>query len=193
MHLRLVPEQNIRNATPVSKGYKTDESKKVAIDKPLFRLELPTGWREVAPARASLVVTPSYSFFSSSTQEQVLDIYIDIVPTNLAVNRAIVVSPQGDGLTYDMVSDNCTTFTDASLKNPQTGTAPARWQTVNFICDMANAARASVGTMSVEGVNQVTVTGPTAGAHKLFIAYTDNNISPGYGTFYEILQSLHFK
>lgn len=192
MNLRIAPQQEIRNATPVSKGYKTSTEAKVAIDKPLFRLELPGGWKEIAVDKNS-ITGPKFSFRSPSQQAQLLDMYIDNLPVNLAVNRAIVVSAQGDGLAYDNVSENCTTFTDSSLKNPQTGHAPAKWQTTNFICDMANYARAVVGTVSNEGINQVTVTGPTAGEHKLFITYTDNNISPNYSTLYDILGSLHFK
>ncbi len=192
MHLRILPEQDIKNSTPVSKSYKTSDSAKVIIDKPLFRVELPTGWREVAVDKLS-PTAPKFSFRSPSAQAQLLDFYIDNPPVRMAVNKAIIVAAQGTGLSNDAVSDNCTTFTDASLKDPATGNAPARWQTVNFICDMGNFPRAVVGTMSTEGVNQVTVNGPTAGSHKLFITYTDNNISPNYSTLYEILRSLHFK
>lgn len=192
MNLRIAPQQEIRNANPVSKGYKSNTEAKVVIDKPLFRLELPSGWREITNNKDS-PTAPKFSFRSPSSQAQMLDLYIDYTPVNMAVNRAIAVSAQGDGLAYDNVSENCTTFTDSSLKNPQTGNAPAKWQTTNFICDMANYARAVVGTMSTDGINQVTVTGATAGTRKVFITYTDNNISPNYSTLYEILGSLHFK
>ncbi len=192
MHLRIAPEQEIRNSSPISKGFKTNTEAKVSIDKPLFKLELPSGWREIAVDKKS-PTAPKFSFRSPSEQAQMFDIYIDNPPLNFPVNRAIVVSAQGDGLAYDNVSENCTSFTDSSLKNPQTGNAPAKWQTINFICDMANYVRAVVGTMSTEGINQVTVNGTTTGTHKLFIAYTDNNISPNYSTLYDILGSLHFK
>ncbi len=192
MHLRVAPQQDIRNATPVSKGYTTSSNAKVTIDKPLFRLELPTGWKEISTDKASST-GPRYSFRSTSEMSQMLDMYIDNPPVNMAVNRAIVVSAQGDGLAHDNVSENCTTFTDSSVANPRTGTAPAKWQTTNFICDTGNFARAVVGTMSTDGMNQVTVAGPTVGSHKLFIIYTDNNISPNYSTLYDILGSLHFK
>lgn len=192
MHLRIAPEANIRNAAPVSKSYQTGVAAKVTIDKPLFSLELPKDWHEVATDKNS-PTAPKFSFSGTSAQAQMLDMYIDNPPVNMAVNRAVIVSGQGDGLSYDSVSDNCATFTEASLKNPQTGNAPARWQATHFICDMANQTRALVGTMSTEGVNQVTITGPTVGAHKIFITYIDNNINPNYSTFYDILQSLHFK
>lgn len=192
MHLRILPDQEIRNAPPVSNGTSTDDNKKVTIDKPLFTMELPAGWREIA-VNTSMPIPPKFSFRSQSKQSQVLDLYIDTLPTTMAVNRAIVVSGQGDGLSYDTVSDNCTTFTESSLTDPRTGTAPGKWQTINFICDMANAARAVVGTMSTEGINQVTVKGPKSGSHKFFMTYADNNISPNYSTLYAILGSLHFK
>lgn len=192
INLRITPRQEIRNATPVSKGYKTGSETKLAIDKPLFRLELPAGWREIENDKTSLTA-PKFSFRSPSEKAQMIDLYIDNPPVTMAVNRAIVVSSQGDGLSHDNVSENCTTFTDSSLTNPQTGYAPAKWQETTFICDMGNYARAVVGAMSVDGINQVTVSGPTAGQHKLFIVYTDNNISPNYVTLYEILDSLHFK
>jgi len=192
MHVRIAPVQDIRNTPPISNNYQTNSTAKVIIDKPLFKLELPKDWHEIT-TDANSSTAPKFSFRSPSAQAQLLDLYIDNPPLNFAVNKAIIVSPQGDGLSYNTVSDNCTTFTEASLKNNQTGDAPARWQTIQFICDMANSARAVVGTMSTEGVNQVTVTGPTKGSHKLFITYTDNNISPSYTVFYDILRSLHFK
>lgn len=192
MNLRIAPEQQIRNASPVSKGYTATQTAKVSIDKPLFKLELPAGWKEI-PTDNNSPTAPRHSFRGPERDAQFFDLYIDNPPVNMVVNRAVVVSGQGDGLAYDNVSENCITFTDSSLKNPQTGQAPAKWQTTNFICDMANSARAVVGTMSTDGMNQVTVTGPTVGAHKLFIAYTDNNISPNYSTLYDILGSLHFK
>jgi len=192
MNLRIVPEQNLRNAAPVSKGFQINSKTKVTIDKPLLKLELPVGWHEISTDK-KVAATPTYSFASPSADAQIMDIYIDAVPTTMAVNKAVVVSAQADGLGYDTVSDNCTNFTESSLKDPRTATAPARWQTINFICDMGNYARAVVGTMSTEGINQVTVTGPTTGPHKLFITYTDNNISPSYSVLYEILRSIHFK
>lgn len=192
LHLRLTPEQNIRNAAPVSNNYKSGTGAKVPVDKKLFTMVLPSGWHEASTDK-KLAITPTYTFDSPQVQAQTMDIYIDKLPTSMAVNKAIVVSTQGDGLAYDSVSDNCTNFTEASLKNPKTGDASARWQTINFLCDMSNPDRAVVGTMSTEGINQVTVVGPTVGAHKLFITFTDNNINPNYSSFYEILQTLHFK
>jgi hypothetical protein len=155
-------------------------------------MELPSGWKEVSPGAGS--TAPDYSFRSPTEQAQLLDVYLRVLPTNMAINKAIAVSPQGDGLTYDSVSDNCTTFTGvAGSAQRAAGPVVARWQGIDFICDTGNYARAVVGTVSKEGINQVTGTGPATGAHKIFIAYTDNNINPDYSVLYAILGSLHFK
>ncbi len=189
--LSVTPRQDIRNAPPLSKQYNAAGNKKITIDKPLFTLELPQGWVEIPEGKTA--AAPTYSFRAPQGQSQYFDMYIDTIPATMALNRAIVVSPQGSGVSYDRVSENCTTFTDSAQKNPSTGYAPARWQGADFICDMGNFARALVGTVSTEGINRVTVTGSANGPHQLFIAFTDNNINPNYTTLYDLLASLNFK
>lgn len=191
-HIRIAPKQEIKNAPSVSTSYATDEAKKITVDKPLFSMELPAGWKETT-ANASIIPTPKYTFISQSGDKQVLYMHIDQDTSNVALNRAIIVSTQANGIAYDTVSENCVTFTDPSTKDPRTAHAPARWQRANFICDMGSVERAVVGTISTEGINQVSVAGPTSGQHKLFILYVDNNINPDYSTLYSILGSLHFK
>lgn len=191
-HLRVTPRQQLRNSPSLSTQYGASEAKKVVIDKPLFRMELPGDWKEMSPGH-EIVPAPTYSFTSPSTDKKDMYIYIDTVPSDMALNRAVTVNAQGDGIAYDVVSENCATFTDPATKDKRTGYAPGRWQAANFICDMGNSQRTVVGTVSTEGVNQVTVNGATTGRHKLFIMYTDNNINPSYSTLYSILGSLHFK
>ncbi len=190
-NLRISPTQHIKNAPSVSTGYNASGTTKVAISKPEFSLELPTGWKERQVIASP--TGPKYTFASPSSEAQVFDFYIDNPPTNMALNRAIAVDAQGNSLNYDRVSENCTTFTDPKNKNAQTGHAPARWQETDFICDMANASRAVVGTISKDGINQVTVTGETIGSRRVFMTYTDNSISPNYTTLYDILGSIKFK
>lgn len=191
MHLQIAPTATIRNDTPVSKNYTSSQAAKVAVDKPEFKMELPAGWTErkvtVSPTG------PRYTFAAPAGESIVLDVYIDNPPTNLAINKAIVVSAQGNGLSHDYVSENCVTFTDPKYKNPQTGFAPARWQELNFICDMASPNRQVVGTISRDGINQVNITGASGATHKIFFTYTDNNITPSYYTLYDILTSMQFK
>jgi hypothetical protein len=122
-----------------------------------------------------------------------MQIYIDNPPQSFGINKAIAVSASGNGIVYDSVSDNCITYTDVSKRDPATGFATAKWQGIDFYCDIANYARAVVGTVSKDGFNYFNATGPNFGTHKVFITYTDNNISPDYSVLYEILDSLQFK
>lgn len=191
MHLKIAPIATIRNDTPVSKNYTSSQAAKLKVEKPELKMELPAGW--VERKVISSPTGPRYTFSAKTGEAKVLDIYIDNPPTNLAVNKAIVVSSQGNGLMHDYVSENCMTFTDTKFKNPQTGFAPARWQEINFICDMASPNRQVVGTISKEAINQVTTTGLSGATHKVFMTYTDNDITPSYSTLYDILSSLEFK
>lgn len=191
MHLRIAPTATIRNDTPVSKNYTSSQAAKVSVDKPEFKMELPAGWTERKVI--SSPTGPRYTFSAASGEPKVLDVYIDNPPTNLAINKAIVVSSQGSGLTHEYVSENCVNFTDPKYKNPQTGFAPARWQEIDFICDMANSNRQVVGTISRDGANQVNTTGVSGATHRFFMTYTDNDITPSYSTLYDILGSMQFK
>ena len=190
-HLRITPSATIRNAPPASRNYDAASPATFAVTKPEFSVEFPAGWveRTVIPSP----IGPKYTFAAPSPQAKQFDIYIDNPPTNLAINKAIAVSAQGDGMTHDRVSENCITYTDPKSKNPQTGNAPARWQEINFICDMSNTERQVVGAISRDGMNQIAVSGPKNVAHKVFVTYTDNDISPDYTVFYGILNTLHFK
>lgn len=191
MHLRLEPKQNVHNSPPVSKAYDVSSAKKVHIDKPILTMDLPAGWTEAKlPASPT---APAYEFRSKSQDAQVLDIYIDNPPPLFGINRAIAVSVSGSGLQYESVSENCTSYTDITKRGPTGGIAPAKWQGMDFYCDVANYARAVVGTVSHDGINYLSVTTPTQGVHKIFITYTDNNISPDYSTLYDILNSVQFK
>ena len=193
MNLRITPKQELYNSAPLSNSYDVTENKKITIEKPLFSLELPSGWKENAIEPSPLAPKYRFSNPDSKSGGQMIELFIDTVPTAIAINKVLVVEPSEKGINHEQVSENCTTFTESNLTNPKSGTAPARWQGVNFICDTGNYARQVVGIASTEGINQVTVTGSTNGTHKLFILYYDNTITPDYNILYEILNSLQFK
>ena len=190
-HLKITPHQNIYNSPPSSSAYQIQTQEKVTIDKPELTLELPRGWTEESIPKTP--TSPRYSLRSPSADARLLQIYIDNPPQSFGLNKAIVVSASGTGVIHNTVSDNCTTYTDISKRDPVTGFATAKWQGIDFYCDVANSSRAVVGTVSTDGFNYFNATGPTFGTHKVFITYTDNNISPDYSVFYAILDSLHFK
>jgi hypothetical protein len=114
---------------------------------------------------------------------------VDHIPTALAINRLLAVQSSGDKMTpVGMVSDNCTNFTDKATESAATGTAPAKWNGVNFICDMANYERDVVATGSSGGINMVTLSSKS-GTHQVCLVYTDNSIDPDYSVFTDIVQS----
>jgi hypothetical protein len=189
LHTTTTPSSTIHNAPPVSTIYNSNSTAKVHIDRPLFTVDLPIGWQ--ATAVTANVNVPTYSFISPSAQAQRLDLYIDNVPHNMAVNRAVAVVAKGAGLDHENVSDNCATFTPAT--NAATGVSAGKWQGTDFLCDEGNFERDVVGTASTEGLNTISLTGPTVGSHKIFMAYANNNVNPDFAALYTILESFTLK
>lgn len=185
------PPRSINNSPPVTTRYAPDTAARTVVEKPLFTMKLPYGWQERRPEGG--VQPPSYRFWAGSGKTAQLDMYIDNVPPAYALNKVLVVSPTGNGLTHGTVSENCSTFTDTAKTDPRTAQAPSKWQGVSFVCDVGNYTRAVVGTASAEGANVVSVEGSATGKHKLFVVYTDNAINPDYAVLYDILASLRFK
>ena len=153
-----------------------------------FTLELPSGWRRVAPPN---VPYTAYSWQGAGADAaRHLDVYVDRIPSDLAVNRLLAVQPAGDHMNIlDTVSDNCTNFTDKATESLATGTAPAKWADVNFICDMGNYERNVVAIGSAGAVNDVALAGPATGRHHVLLVYWDNSADPDYTLFTAIVQS----
>jgi hypothetical protein len=190
-NVQIKPVQTIRNAPAVIKDYKPGDVGRIEVSKPLLTMKLPYGWTEKQVDGG--VDPPLYRFQAGPTAPQQLDVYIDNVPPVYAFNKVVAVSSLGQGINYGTVSDNCSTFTDTAKTNPATGYAPAKWQGVDFMCDMGNYTRQVVGTASTEGMNVLTVHGANGKKYRAFFVYTDNNINPDYTTLYAILSSLRFK
>lgn len=179
------PHTVIHDANPTTTHISLLPTQKYQL--PSFEINLPKDWKQVTPA----VGQAAYSWRGATkeTEARSLDIYIDQIPANFAVNRMLPLVANGTGLqAMGGVSNNCSTFTLASATNPQTGVAPSKWDGIDFLCDMANYLRDIVGTSSAEGINSVTVSGPS-GSHKYFFVYTDHSGEPEYDTFTQALQS----
>lgn len=189
MHTTTTPSTTIYNAPPLSTSYVSDSTLKMHVDEPLFTLDLPAGWKAI-PSVTS-VNTPSYTFSSPSAQARELDVFIDNIPSSLALNRVVTVNARGTSMDHQDVSENCATFTPAT--NSASGVVAGKWQGTSFLCDEGNYERDVVGIASSEGVNFVILTGPTAGTHKIFMTYTDNNINPNFSVLYAILESFKLK
>lgn len=71
---------------------------------------------------------------------------------------------------------------------------PAKWDGVDFLCDMDSKFRNVVGSSSPGNINKVTLTSQTSFTpHSFFFVYEDNNYNPEYTIFYEMLDSFKVK
>lgn len=190
LHLNIKPSAVIRNAPARTTQFNTPNAK-THIDTSTFSVDLPAGWQTFNAV--TNVTPPTASYRSNGEQIQMLSVYIDNIPSNLAVNRVVIVSSEGNGMSHGSVSDNCTSFTNPTSDEEQKGYADGKWQGTTFLCDVGNYERNVVGITSPEGVNEVTLTGDKSGRHKVFITYTDNAINPNFSVFYDILSSFKLK
>jgi len=178
---------------PVVTPYDATDPKAVSVSEPLFTLSLPAGWKV---RDNNDIPKPAYSWSGTVKEDATrsISLYLDALPQGLAVNRALPVQPKGDSMTIiGNVSDNCTNFTRPTTDDTKAGTAIARWQGTQFVCDIGNNTRDVVGLSTTDGVNGVTLTGPQAGRHQVYMAYTDNSASPDYTIFVDVLKSFQLK
>lgn len=173
----------------------------VTINEPLFTLQLPGQWKEVARNSDPRYQSIQWNFVSPKTAGRWVRIYEDTIPADFALNYLQPVTATNNGLTPGPLSDNCVTFTqgatpgtnrDVSVPNSQAA-LPARWQKVSFMCDNSHVSHQVVGTGGTEGNNVVTVTGPQHGPHKYFFVYEDDAYHPDYSVFLNVLGSFQVK
>lgn len=185
------PKSEIKQAQATYK--KIDYSKKTqTFSNEYFEIELPATWRSINQSSGSY---KTFSYQSNNGSDgQIMQIFIDTIPVNFAVNRALIVKSQGEKVSVESpISDNCTAYTKNAANVGQYGAA-ARWQGVDFLCDMANTLRNVIGTSSVDGVNTVNLSSPSTGRqYKVFFTDTANGINPDYNTFVSAVNSFRLK
>lgn len=160
------------------------------FDEGIFTISLPADWKFVGHQTASYNI---YTWHNTKTNPGVeqLQIYLDTIPASLGVNRVLPVQGNGNRVVPTEVSDNCANFTGNKVPGPEN--TPAKWDGINFLCDLGNYERDVVGTSSSDGINIVKLAGSTTGHHNLFFAYTDNGPTPDYTIFTDAVQSFRLK
>lgn len=190
---QLRPDTTLRQSQPVVRQVTASDTALQHIVTSIFLVDLPPHWRATT-APGAPGATGSWQGVSGDDAARRLDVYVGAVPADLAVNRLLPVSPSGARLEMSgTVSDNCVNFTDKTAKVAASGTAPAKWDGVSFICDMGNYERDVVAIGSDEGINAVTLAGPAAGRQRVLLVYTDNNVSPDYSIFTAIVRSFRLR
>lgn len=180
-HITGSPAQDFQVTVPSDNTARFTES--------TFSIALPTDWKAT---HVNETPQPTYSWENTTGNKGVetLDVFVDDVPTNFAINSVLPIEANGTKLVLaGEVSDNCTSFTGGASTSTADGYTAAKWDGVNFLCDVANYERDVVGTSSPQEINTVTVTGPSTGTHKYFFVYTDNSAEPDYTIFTDALQS----
>ena len=174
-----------------------DSVNRFRVNEPLFTLELPGDWKELKRQNDQTENSITWQSTRTSGDGRSLKLYIDTIPTSMAVNRLLPVSAQGSTIVPGDISENCATFTQGGTLNVYEAAklkeTPAKWNKTDFICDLPRVNDNRVGTGSAEGINSVTVTGPTKGAHKYFFLYTEHNIQPNYELLHNALRSFTAK
>lgn len=157
------------------------------IDEPLFTMTLPDNWREVSSVTTA--TQNSITWQPSTGTSRWLTVYIDKIPSNIAVNRLLPLTDRGRSLVYGTLSDNCATFASEPINTTSGNPVLAKWNGVDFYCDLAGKNDGQVGTGSAGSINSTTVTGPKTGSHRYFFVYVDRSSEPDYDTFCAALNS----
>lgn len=174
-----------------------DSVNRFRVNEPLFTLELPGDWKEIKRQNDQTENSITWQSTRSAGDGRSIKLYIDIIPTKLALNRLLPVTAQGHTIVPGDISENCATFTQGGTLNVHEAAklkeTPAKWNKVDFICDLPRVNDNMVGTGSPEGMNSVTVTGPTKGTHKYFFLYTEHNMQPNYEILSNAVRSFNAK
>lgn len=154
------------------------------VEEPFFSMQLPSDWKETSRRNQNGEQSITWQATKKYQDDRWLKVYIDSVPQELPVNRLLPVTVQGNSLSAGDISDNCATFTGGGTLDTSKAfllkPTLAKWQGVDFICNLPNVVENQVGIGATGGVNQIVVTGETKGTHRYFFLYTDHNIQPNY-------------
>lgn len=174
-----------------------ETTNRLVVNEPTFTMELPGDWKEAARRNDVNERSITWQATKKNADNRMLKLHIDLIPPTRAVNRLLPVAAEGPGLVLGDLSENCSMFTQggagATGQAPTSKEAPAKWQRVDFICNLPRAIDNEVGTGSTGLVNTINVTGPSQGAHKYFFVYTDRNIQPDYTILFNALKTFRAK
>lgn len=179
------------DAKPITTTVKAPNAARAHFDESDFGFDLPSDWKRLQPDTTGQYAQYKYQSGLKNADNRYLSVYIDRLPLNLPVNKAVAVSGEGSTLTHGNVSENCYDFT--ARPSATAHSASAKWDGVDFICDIDGRARNVVGTSSPGMINKVDMTSPGFTKHSFFFLYEDNNYNPDYGIFYDMLNSFRVK
>jgi hypothetical protein len=168
------------------------EPKTTVFDNGLFKITLPATWQ--ALGRKSPFSYETYYQFQNTQvnyKDQMLRIFVDIFPSDYAINFLLPVTVVNNHLVAGTMSDNCETFNGAPLADNGSQTASvnwvAQWQGISFTCDMIN--HQTVGTAIQADGYGVSLKSSNGTVHKYFFVYIDSNTEPNYQNITNVVNS----
>lgn len=176
----------------------SDSIQKLTIDESTFYMELPGDWKEITRVNNKVENSISWRSTKKGEENRILTLYIDLAPPNKPLNRLLPVKAEGGRMiiTGD-ISENCASFTGGGTfdvsKAIHLPPSPAKWQKVDFLCNLPRVTDNEVGTGSTDGLNTTFVTGKIKGKHNYFFVYADRNIQAKNGILIDAIESFKAK
>ncbi|MDB5185901.1 MAG: hypothetical protein JWL85_424 [Candidatus Saccharibacteria bacterium] len=174
-----------------------DTIQRLTVDEQLYSMELPGDWKEIKRTNTSTENSITWQATKKGEDNRSLTLHIDTIPASRPLNRLLPVNAEGNTLMYGEISDNCASFTGGGSLDAQKAVhskeTEAKWQKVDFICNLPRVIDNEIGTGSTEGINTVSVTGPLQGKHKYFFVYTDRNVQPKTSILLDAIRSFRAK
>lgn len=163
------------------------------VSEPFFTMQLPSDWKETERKNNTQEQSITWHSTKKGYEARWIKLYIDKIPTTKAVNRLLPVTVTNSTLTTGDVSENCSTFTQGGTLDAQKAVKlqpmPAKWQGIDFICNLPEVVENEVGVAATGGINQIEITGPNKGTHKYFFVYTEHNIQQDYAIAKDIIET----
>ncbi len=187
----LKPNTQIKNADAVTKSI-TGTSPTETYRKGTFSIALPRGWQFTSVQKDVYTIYHFKSALSGEAGNRSMDVYEDSNLPKFPINRMVPVVATEEGkliANSSEVSDNCTAYTTGETTGRASISQLAKWQGIEFLCDMANPLRNVVGTGSKDGLNTVKINSLSTGPHRYFMTYTENNNRPDYNIFIAAINS----
>ncbi len=193
-----------RNTSTVVEGERrvisqvlSDSIQQYVVDEALFTFELPGDWEEFERRSTDSQNSITWQEVTEGQAGRVLTLYIDAIPAEVPVNRLLPVTAQGPRLTFGTVSDPCYTFTGEGTANVREAVnlrpAPAKWQGVDFLCNLTNPVTNIVATGSIGVPTGTDIVGLNGESHRYLFVYNDQNIQPKYSILINAIRSFTAK
>lgn len=197
LDIRKIEPESVEGTSRIVKQAEDSSPQVLRVDEPTYTLELPSDWKEVKRVNNSQENSITWESTQRNEDSRFLTVHVDKLPLTKPVNRLMPVEANSNMLIPGDMSANCSTFTQGGTMNAieaqRLKETPAKWQGIDFICNLPQVVNNEIGTGSKDGVNAVVVEGATKGKHTYFFLFTDHSVQPNYSIFREIIRSFKAK